>query len=329
MKRSIVWVFLSFLAVASSARAAETPTAAAIGEKDVADLASLWDGWFDNYEYTQWQEGRGIPAEAQEGRRLKIFKRVEFPELGKYITYVEQYLGDPPETLYRQRLYHHWWDSKTREIVTDIFAMTRDDEKRVRGAHLDPAKLQGLKTETMTKIPAGCEVRWRRVGDHFLGVQRAETCSYIPPGTGLDEPVRLSDTITLSAQFLTTTTQFRKQNGELWNGNPLGLHDEGKKARIFRCEVETPERLWRDLTIYDEGCWQRLETGGDSAPVYLVTLRRKKTPFASAEPDALLLTVMREARSGDETLIEARAAYDATAVRGERSEVTAGCVIGK
>jgi hypothetical protein len=143
----------------------------------------------------------------------------------------------------------------------------------------------------------------------------------------LDEPVRLSDTITLSENFLTTTTQFRKQNGELWNGNPLGLHDEGKKARMFLCEVKTAEKQWRDVSIYDEGGWRRLEAGDDAAPVYLVTLRRKKIPFASTEQDALLLTVVREASDGDATVFESRAAYAATAIRGERSGVAAACVI--
>lgn len=332
MKRAMMLLICAWVAMAAPAKASDAPAdsiAAAIGEKDVADLATLWEGWFDNFEYTQWQEARGIPAEAQEGRRLKIFKRVDVPALGKHVTYVEQYLGDPPESLFRQRLYHHWWDAKTREIVTDIYAMTPADEKRVLGAHLDPAKLNGLRKETMTNIPAGCEVRWRKIGDHFVGVQKAETCSYIPPGTNLTEPVRLSDTITLDENFLTTTTQFRKQDAELWNGNPLGLHDEGRKARIFNCELKAPDNQWRDLTVYDQGGWARVETKAAPTQTYVIDLRRLKHPYVAPEPDALVLRVVGEASDGDRTLIESRAPFDATAIKGDAAGVAVSCLMVK
>ena len=202
-------------------------------DQDAARLAVMWGGAYDNANQTNEQERLKIPEAAWEARRLKIFKKVDAPAFGPHVTYVEQYLGEPPTSVYRQRIYVHRADAANSRIVTDIYAFRGKDAEKVLGAHKDASKLKGFSPANMDKLPDGCAVFWKAVGDSFEGVQYAESCHYMP--AGMSEKIRLSDRIVLSPAALSTQTKMMREDGSMMQGNPQGLPEVSYKARAFSC----------------------------------------------------------------------------------------------
>ena len=242
---------------AASAAQAQCATQADILERDAERLTAMWDGIYDNANQVNFQERFDLPVDGWHARQMKIFKRVDLPAFGKTVTYTENFLGEPPEALYRQRIYHHWADQETGEVVTDIYSFRGDDAEKTTGAHLDPSKLEEFSPDNMDMIPRGCEVRWKAVGDHFVGVQTAETRLYTP--VGFSEQVRVGDTITLTAETMTTKTEIRAEDGELLSGNALGVPQVSRKARPFTCmilaqnpDIEARMERYADIKTHDQ-----------------------------------------------------------------------------
>jgi hypothetical protein len=247
--------FLGALLMTTAALAQDAKT---MLEQDAGRLALMWDGAYDNANQINEQERYKIPEAGWESRRHKVFKRVDLPAFGPNVTYVEQYLGEPPTSVYRQRIYVHRADPVNNRIITDIYAFKGKDAEKALGAHKDPAKLKGFSPANMDKLPDGCAVFWKASGDSFDGVQTAETCHYTPPGMG--EKIRLSDRILLTPGALVTNTKMMRDDGSMMQGNPLGLPEVSYKARQFTCFmiIRNPDAKngydrVNDLAIHDQG----------------------------------------------------------------------------
>ena len=226
--------------------------------QDAARLAMMWDGGYDNANQVNEQERYKVPEAAWESRRHKIFKKVDLPAFGPNVTYVEQYLGEPPTSLYRQRLYVHRADVATGQVVTDIYSFRGKDAEKVVGAHKDASKLKGFSPANMDKLPDGCAIYWRASGEGFRGIQDGNQCRFVPPG--MSEAVRLSDHIVLTPTSLVTTTKMSRDDGSLVQGNPMSLPETSYKARQFTCfmiirNADAPNgyERYNDLAIHDQG----------------------------------------------------------------------------
>ena len=134
-------------------------------------MLEWFSGRFDNY----WQARSDEAQEVEEphGRIHSIFAPVDLPAVGQNVFYVQQYSGGDPEKIYRQRLYDFKVDEEEGAIVLVIYAVP--DAAAVKDAHLDASKLAGLKKADLKSYP-GCEVYWRRRGDHFTGVTKKGAC---------------------------------------------------------------------------------------------------------------------------------------------------------
>ncbi|MDX2222501.1 MAG: CpcT/CpeT family chromophore lyase [Rhodospirillaceae bacterium] len=258
MKTSIAVLLVASLAVKALPGSTLAQSPAALAEGDAARLASMWDGHYDNANLVSLQDRGAVPEKGWEVRRLKIFKRVDLPAFGKHVTYVEQYQGEPPTSLFRQRIYAHRADAATGEIVTDIYSFRGDEAEIVVGADNDPSKLAGFTPATMDKIPDACAIRWQVHGDGFVGVQDPAQCRYTP--VGFTEPVRVGDRIVLTPTMMTTTTRITRDDGALASGNELGLPDQSFKGRTFTCfviagnpAIERGYERFDNLFIHDQG----------------------------------------------------------------------------
>ena len=227
-------------------------------EQDAARLAVLWDGSYDNANQVNEQERYKVPHEGWEVRRLKIFKKLDLPAFGPSVTYVEQYLGEPPTSVYRQRIYVHRADIANNRVVTDIYAFRGKDAEKALGAQKDPTKLKSFSPANMDKLPDGCAVFWKASGESFDGFQMSESCHYQPPG--MNEKIKLSDHIILSPASLTTNTKMIRDDDSMMQGNGLGLPEVSYKARPFTCFliVRNPDAKagydrYDDLPIHDQG----------------------------------------------------------------------------
>jgi hypothetical protein len=227
-------------------------------EQDAGRLALMWDGGYDNSNQVNEQERYKVPEAAWESRRHKIFKKVDLPAFGPNVTYVEQYMGEPPTSVYRQRIYVHRADPANGRIITDIYSFRGKDAEKVVSAHKDPSKLKGFSPANMDKLPDGCAVFWRASGEGFVGNQYADQCRYTPPG--MNENIRLSDQIVLTPTSLVTNTKMTRDDGSVMVGNPMNLPETSYRSRPFTCfmiirNADAPNgyERYNDLVLHDQG----------------------------------------------------------------------------
>ncbi|MDX2144759.1 MAG: chromophore lyase CpcT/CpeT [Rhodospirillaceae bacterium] len=285
-----------FISTAVVAVLAGTPALAqdkTILDQDAARLAALWDGAYDNANQVNEQERAKIPEAGWESRRHKIFKKVDLPAFGPNVTYVEQYLGEPPTSVYRQRIYAHRADPANNRIITDIYAFKGKDAEKALGAHKDPAKLKGFSPANMDKLPDGCAVFWRPSAEGFLGEQFPDQCLTMAPG--MNEKIRLSDKIVLTPVSLSTQTKFIREDGSVMQGNPLDLPEVSYKARPFSCFmiVRNPDQpngyeRYNDLAIHDQGGEFTVTTMHKEAMIINVWMLNLVTRNAGARPTLML-----------------------------------------
>ncbi len=308
---------LSF-ALAFNAQAQTRPDLNAVLVRDAENLSALWQGQFDTANQVNFQERFNLPEEGWVARQHKIFKRVDLPAFGDYVTYVEQYQGSPPDQLFRQRLYVHSVDSEAGAVKTDIYAFNEADAARVAGAHEDSEKLSGITPRDMEKLPDGCAIRWQALGDMFLGTQAPDDCLYTPQG--FDQQVRLRDTITLTDTSMTTQTEILSADGTPLMANDLGVPEVARKARPFTCMMlaRNPDKVqgferYVGFRTHDQGGEFELSTthnppkvlhvellnivppAGTSRNTFIMTLTEKNEIFpltrAFAEPDAKRIAI--------------------------------------
>jgi hypothetical protein len=318
---------LAVLFVAAPAAAQTRPDARAALVRDAERLTALWSGWYDTANQVRYQERFDFPEAQWVSRQLKIYAPVELPAFGPYVTYVEQLQGSPPDTVFRQRLYVHSIDETRGQVVTDIWAFTDEDAKRVAGAHEDPGKLAGISPDAMTKLPDGCEIFWERRGQTFLGIQYAERCLYEPPG--FSRPMRLADLITLDKTAMTTRTELFDSDGNRIMGNEAGVAEVSRKARRFDCDlfalnpdVEGGVERYPGIESYDQGGEFTVSTRHDPPKEILVRLLNISPPAGSSR-DSFFLEVREE--NGLIPTTRAFVAPDATRVAVSSSGVEVSC----
>lgn len=158
-------------APAGASSAAQTPPPAI--QDDLVLLTTWFTGRFDNHLQVWQAKGKNTPEELIHEHIHSIFARVEVPAFGPHVFYVKQYMDNDPKKTYRQRLYTFEPSPDQSAIVLRIFAFP--DDAAYMDSHLDPSKLAGLTPDKVRATP-GCEVYWKRQGDHFSGQTKEGAC---------------------------------------------------------------------------------------------------------------------------------------------------------
>lgn len=229
------------------------------------ELFLKWfEGRFDNY--AQVVEEKEQKVEHPHEWIHSIFKRVNLPQIGEYVFFVQQYMDGDPEKIYRQRLYVFELDTKEKAIKLTIYNF--DDEKRYKNAHLETSKLEGLSFANLRSIP-GCEVYWRydKEKERFEGSMKPNSCKFFSQRLG--KTIIVTDDLLLTKDEIWINDQARDEQGNHVFGNKSNIHHKLRKARIFRgwtailkdLSVETrgedlPADQWiaqRNLQIHDQG----------------------------------------------------------------------------
>ena len=95
-------ILLSTLVIGSSASA---QTSNDILERDFREMMSWLEGEFDNSEQFYFEEEMSVPEEERKTRIHMTFKKVDVPEIGNNVYYLEQYTENNPQNIGRQRLF--------------------------------------------------------------------------------------------------------------------------------------------------------------------------------------------------------------------------------
>jgi hypothetical protein len=230
-------------------------------------MLSWFEGRFDNFAQTVEEKESG--AQFPHEHIHSIFARVDLPQIGENIFYVQQYMDGDPTKLYRQRLYSFTVDKREKAIVLKIY--TLPDEKALVDAHLDKSKLQNLALKDLAS-PAGCEVYWRRSGDRFEGTMKKDACRVVSKRSG--KTLIITDDLFLSKDEIWINDQAKDEQGNYVFGNKSGVHHKLKRVRLFEgwtaiaksgstemATADLPAEEYdgkRNLITYDQGGFLKL-----------------------------------------------------------------------
>lgn len=254
MRKVFLFSIIVFLSIQTVA--AQNP------EKDLRLMMSWFEGRFDNYAQTV--EEKETKTEFPHERIHSIFARVNLPNIGENVFYVQQYMDGDETKIYRQRLYVFTPNIKEKAIELKIFAFP--DEKAVLNAHLDKAKLNGLTLEKMDS-PKGCEVFWRLKDNKFEGSMKPNACRVVSKRSG--KTLIITDDLFLTKDEIWINDQAKDDQGNYVFGNKANVHHKLKKVKIFEgwtavlkdgstemTGQDAPADAWdgqRNLMIHDQG----------------------------------------------------------------------------
>ncbi|MBX7170445.1 MAG: chromophore lyase CpcT/CpeT [Pyrinomonadaceae bacterium] len=197
-------------------------------EDDLKIFTSWFEGRFDNF--AQFYNDKENKTEFPHQNIHSIFKKVDLPQIGKTVFYVQQYSDGDEAKIYRQRLYNFTLDKAEKAIKLTIYNF--DDEKKYRDSHLDSSKLNGLTVANLTTT-TGCEVYWKlnKERDKFSGIMKKDACKVVSKRSGKN--IIITDDLFLTKDEIWINDQAKDEQGNYIFGNKSGVHDKLKKVRWF------------------------------------------------------------------------------------------------
>lgn len=303
MRGLIVFLCLVIASASASAQSAADMQRQVL-EKDFALMMEWFPGRWDNEAQVFFDADLKTPPEARNGRIHSIFMPVALPAFGQTVFYVQQYADGDFAKIYRQRIYVFAPDPAENAIKLTIF--TPKDAARLKDAHLDPKKLEGL-TPTDAETTPGCEVYWRRQANQFVGYMKPKACRVVSRRDG--RPILITDDLVLTPDELWIRDRAETEAGEYVFGNKAGVHHKLRKARPFSCWVsvlrgakhgdageDSAAKNWffkRGVSIHDQGGLAEVTTDESPPRTLRLRLRDVAWPYGSNRP-SLTLYVLGE-----------------------------------
>ncbi|MCB2106042.1 MAG: hypothetical protein KDE14_00020 [Rhodobacteraceae bacterium] len=173
MIKSIVYAFAA-LAWASLPAAAYTK---ADLNAQLKLLMQWWPGDYDNNEQIVRQSGGGLAKAVDTPfyRLHTVFKRVDAPQFGENVLYVEEWKNNDPNDIARIRLYSLSIDEAAGAILVKF--ITPRDTKALAGAHADPSKVEKLSAKDVREFSDACNVYLYWEGGQFRGGMNEKSCN--------------------------------------------------------------------------------------------------------------------------------------------------------
>lgn len=173
-KRTIVASLL--FALVSGPAAAQTFSRGEL-ESQLRLMMEWWPGEYDNHEQIVRQSGGGLGDPVYEPifRIHSHYIRLDLPELGSNVLYVEEFLNNDPGNISRIRVYALSVDEAEQAIKVQLYAF-KDGHDHMIGARLDPERLAAIKTSDLRAFSEPCTVFMRFEGAQFSGGMKREAC---------------------------------------------------------------------------------------------------------------------------------------------------------
>ena len=147
-------------------------------------MLGWWTGEYDNNEQIVRQSGGGLsePTFTPHFRIHSHYRRVDMPDFGKYVVYVEEYRNNDPANLYRIRLMTLEVNSQANGIRVTLH--TPDDPQSLIGGHQDLGRITKTRRDDWRTFSEGCTVLLRFEGNQFAGGMRSRACRIAANRTG-------------------------------------------------------------------------------------------------------------------------------------------------
>lgn len=151
-------------------------------EEQLAEIMAIWPGKYNNdIQIAELEKaGEKIWRFNGEGKGgyLEIeshYIKLDNPEIGNNVLYVEEYRSHQPDSTYRQRIYTIDIDS-TKKIRVKMWPFK--DKKKYIGAWKNPAILDSLTLEEISAFPDICDLLTTKEGEVYNMAMNGEDCAF-------------------------------------------------------------------------------------------------------------------------------------------------------
>lgn len=261
--------------------------------RDLLILVDWFAGDFDNEEQ-RWYEADPRSATAEEERVLRLHvshRRIEAPEFGEHVFYVEEYKDADPDAVIRQRLVIFTSDLEAGAIRMQQGFFKEAD--KYLGSNLDPAPLTNLNADDVFFID-DCDVFWTRVAGQFQGAMKAKQCVF---GEGDERRYSVHDLYLAQDKYWRVDSTFLVADDSLFVGYPQDKPVKMRRAVPFICEVYFYEpngesEHIENLPMHNQGGMLTATRSRDGAQ-FDVLMRTKEYPYYDTRPDFIYFSIRK------------------------------------
>lgn len=143
-------------------------------DRQIAEVERLIAESEGNYTGEVWRvDGSGM------GGYLNVtshYVRLDRPDLGDHVLYVEEYRDGDPSEVYRQRIYTLAIDEQ--EEVIRVTLSNFKDRQKYRGAYRDISKLDDLTPEGLQAFPPICDLLVEQRGNRYHMPMATDACAF-------------------------------------------------------------------------------------------------------------------------------------------------------
>ncbi len=164
------------LLVAAAALAAGCASHAKRTDADLDQLLEWLPGFYDNQ--VQIAEAQQAGRAPEEPLALTVVP-VEAQEIGTHVFYMQEMTKGPTSRITLQRLLT--FSTGKDEIIETIWSLA--DPARWRGADTTPELFTSLQPDDVRPM-RGCDLKWKKEGDHFTASNDPSRCRMLSPRTG-------------------------------------------------------------------------------------------------------------------------------------------------
>ena len=158
-------------------------------EQDLAQIMAWWPGTYNNDSQVAEVEAR-MGEENFTGEVWRLdgsgmggylnltshYLRLDAPEIGDDVLYVEEYRDGQPDETYRQRVYTLSVD-KEEQVIRVNLANFKDREKYI-GAYQDISMLDGITADDIAPFPEICDLIVEQRGNRYHMRMRTNACAF-------------------------------------------------------------------------------------------------------------------------------------------------------
>ena len=261
--------------------------------RDLLILTEWFEGEFDNEEQL-WFEAdprSETPEEIRHERLHTMHRRLDLPEFGDHVFYVEEYKNNDPADLVRQRLviFSSQGLSGGIRMQQGFF----NEPGAAQGAQFEPEKLAGLGSDDVFFLDE-CDVTWQRVAGQYEGRMQARACVF---GEGDKRRYSIHNLIMSENKYWRVDATRLVSDDSLHVGHPEDRPTKMRRADLFVCEVNVrledgSSQRFDNLRLHSQGGSQTLNRQ-DNGESYVLRLRDKEYPFYESRPDFLFLSIRK------------------------------------
>lgn len=276
--------------------------------RDLVLLSKWFEGEFDN-DSQIWLENRrdwkGNPDEKHQ-RLHTIHTRLQLPEIGEQVFYVEEYMDDDRSKVVRQRIVNFYSDPEAQGIRMQIFFLK--DASAYVSAYQNVELLQGISQADLSNLQ-GCDVIFKREGEQYHGAMLDKACQF---GEGEQKRYSVHDMVISANQYWRVDRTFLVKDDSFYKGHPNTEPYKMRRAQYYSCDVSFHEKAYylpsdkdkryKGVKVHNQGGMEWFYNP-ITEKKYGVQLREKEYPFYASGSDFFMLRFIEEGKLASEVIV--------------------------